>query len=213
MEKEYFRYYRPKLLIITIIILSAIFGFLLDLIPPYLNGFLNKPYIHYPTVSSLIVLTLVFIDNKGIKLPVLNKLFWVKDISGRYEGEIEYQDYKSNFIKKKTCFVEVEQKASKININTYFNFNNKWKDEKSNSKSLVSSISSDEFENQSLVFTYHNSGNTIKNIQPSNGTNILSIIERDKDIFLEGVYYTDRVPQTKGAMKVKLISKKLKRKF
>lgn len=213
MEKDYFRYYKPKMLLITIIVLSLFYGTLLHFISAYINGFLTKPYVHYPTVSTLIVLTLMVIDKKGLRIPLLKKMFWVKDISGRYEGKVNYKHFKTGFEEEKPCFLEIKQSASKILINTYFDFKYTQSSETTTSKSIVTSIVTDGFENQQLVFTYHNSGNPIKGLQPSNGTNILSIFERDNNLFLEGIYYTDREPQTKGEMKVKLISKKLKKEF
>lgn len=214
MEKDYFRYYKPKMLLYTIIILSLIYGTILHLTSDFINGFLTKPYIHYPTVSALIVFTLLSIDKYGIHTKLLKKIFWVKDISGRYEGEIKYKHFKTGIEEYKPCFLEIEQSASKISIQTYFDFKYSQTSEKTISKSIVTSIvTDDDFNNQKLVFTYQNSGNTLKGLQPSNGTNILSIVKRDSNLFLEGIYYTDKEPQTKGEMKVKLISKKLKREF
>ena len=80
MEKDYFRYYKPKMLLITIIVLSLIYGTLLHFASDYINGFLTNPYVHYPTVSTLIVLTLLLIDKRGLRIPLLKKMFWVKDI-------------------------------------------------------------------------------------------------------------------------------------
>lgn len=209
MEKDYFRYYKPKMLLITIIVLSLFYGTLLHFASDYINVLLTKPYVHYPTVSTLIVLTLLLIDKGGIKTPLLKKMFWVKDISGRYKGKIKYKHFKTGIEEYKPCFLEIEQSASKISIQTYFDFKYTQSSEKTTSKSIVT----DDFENKQLVFTYHNSGNSIKGLQPSNGTNILSIIERDNNFFLEGIYYTNKEPQTKGEMKVKFITKKIKKEF
>ncbi|MCG8838930.1 hypothetical protein G1K37_11285 [Tenacibaculum dicentrarchi] len=213
MEKDYFRYYKPKILLSTIIVLSAIYGTILHFVIPYINWFIEKPYFHYPTVSSLIILTLILINKVGLKTPVLKHLFWVENISGRYEGKIKYKHFETGLEEEKPCAVEIEQSASKISIQTYFDFKYSKSSEETKSESIVTSIVSDDFENKKLVFTYHNSGNILKDLQPSNGTNILSIIERDNNLFLEGLYYTDKKPQTKGEMKVKFESKKLKRKF
>lgn len=213
MEKDYFKYYKPKILLILIIILSIIYSALLHFVTDYVNSFLSKPYVFFPTVSALIIFTLALFDKYGIKTALLKKMFWVKDISGRYEGKIKYKHFKTGIVEEKPCFLEIEQSSSKILIQTYFDFKYSKESEKTTSKSLVTIIVSDEFDNQKLVFTYHNSGNPVKDLQPSNGTNILSIIEREKDIFLEGVYYTDKTPQTKGEMKIKLISKQLKKEF
>lgn len=214
MEKDYFRYYKPKILLTTIIILSVIYGYLLHFSTDFINEFLDKPYVHFPTISALIVLTLLAIDKYGLKKPLLKHLFWAKDISGRYEGTITYKHYITGVEEIKHCFLEIEQSASKISVNTYFDFKYTKNSEKTSSKSLVISIvSDDDFDNQKLVFTYHNAGNTLKGLQPSNGTNILSIVERDNDLFLEGIYYTDKEPQTKGEMKVKFISNKFKKEF
>jgi len=214
MEKDYFRYYKPKMLLLTIITLSIIFGYILHFSTDFINGFLKEPYVYFPTVSTLIVLTLLVIDKYGLKIPLLKHLFWVKDISGRYEGEIRYKNFKTGSEEVKHCIVEIEQSASKISVNTYFDFKYTKNSEKTTSKSLVTSIVvDDDFNNQKLVFTYQNTGNTVKGLQPSNGTNILSIKVRNDELFLEGLYYTDKEPQTKGEMKVKLISKQLKKEF
>ncbi|MCD8416390.1 hypothetical protein J2Q11_03025 [Tenacibaculum finnmarkense genomovar finnmarkense] len=214
MEKDYFRYYKPKMLLYTIIGLSAIYGTILHYSPNYINRFLKEPYVHYPTASALIILTLSLINKIGLKTYFLKHLFWVKDISGRYKGEITYNHYITGLEEKKDCFLEIEQSASKISVNTYIDFKDDKKSEKTTSKSIVTSIvSDDDFDNQKLVFTYYNSGNTLKGLQPSNGTNILSIIKTDNNLFLEGIYYTDKEPQTKGEIKVEFKSKKIKRKF
>ncbi len=214
MEKDNFRYYKPKMLLLTIIVLSLGFGGLLSFFTDYINGFLEKPYVHYPTVSTLIVFTLILIDKYGFKNKYLRQLlFWSKDINGRYEGIVKYKHYKTGILEEKPCFVEIEQSASKILVHTYFDFKYNKKSEKTYSKSFVTSVISEDFDKQTLVFTYQNEGNTINGLQPSNGTNILSIIERNRNVFLEGIYYTNKEPQTKGEMKVKLISKKLKREF
>ena len=213
MEKDYFRYYKPKMLLFTIIILSVIYGIIIHFSSSYINSFLEKPYYHYPTASALIILTLSFVNKIGLKTPVLKHLFWVKDISGRYEGKIKYRHFETGLEEEKLCAIEIEQSVSKISIQTYFDFRYSKSSEETKSESIVTSIVSDDFENKKLVFTYHNSGNILKDLQPSDGTNILSIIERDNNLFLEGLYYTDKKPQTKGEMKVKFESKKLKRKF
>ena len=214
MEKDYFRYYKPKVLLLTIIILSILYGYLLHFLTDFINGFLAKSYVYFPTVNTLIVFTLIVLDKYGIKKPILKYLFWVKDISGRYEGTITYKHFKTGIEEIKNCFLEIEQSASKILVNTYFDFKYTKQSEKTTSKSLVTSIvANDDFNNQKLVFTYLNEGNTLQGLQPSFGTNILKIIERNNILFLEGIYYTDKNPQTKGEMKVKLVSKKLKKEF
>ncbi len=214
MEKDYFRYYKPKLLVSTIIVLSIIYGYLLHYFTDFANSILAKPYVHFPTVSALIISTLLIFDKYALKIPFLKKLLWVKDLSGRYEGTITYKHFQTGNIEQKHCFVEIEQTTSKISVKTYFDFKYRKETEKTISKSLVTSIVPDDgFNNQKLVFTYQNDGNTLKGLQPSHGTNILQIIERDNELFLEGIYYTNKEPQTKGEMKVKLISKKLKKEF
>ncbi len=216
MEKDYFRYYKPKGLITIIIILSFIYGYFLDFLASNINNMsiMEKPYVFFPSASSLIILTLIFIDRYGLKIPVIKQLFWIKDISGRYKGTINYKHFNTGIEETKYCYLEIEQSVSKISIKTYFDFKYQKKSEKTSSKSLVTSIiNDDEFDNQKIIFTYLNKGNSLQGIPPSYGTNILSIIERENELFLEGNYYTDKEPQTKGEMKVKLISKKLKKEF
>ncbi|MHB1105013.1 MAG: Cap15 family cyclic dinucleotide receptor domain-containing protein [Lutibacter sp.] len=213
MEKDFFRYYHPNRLILMIIVLSTGLGFLTKYFFNFLNSFFSEPYIQFPTAASLLILIIIFIDFNGWKWPIFKYLFWHKDISGRYEGDIEYKHFKTGNIERKPCVIEIEQSASKIMVNTYFDFKFERQSEKTNSKSLVTSIVKDEYKNLSLVFTYHNLGNTVLDIQPSNGTNILNINNVAGVNYLDGNYFTDRIPQTKGKITAKFISKQLNKNF
>jgi predicted pore-forming effector associated with SMODS systems len=213
MRKDYFRYYKPQCLIWAVILSSSIIGTIMHVLATFLNNFLSEPYFQFPATSSLLVIVFILLDKNGLRFPLIKNLFWVKDISGRYEGVIEYVHFQTNERKTKPCVIEIIQSASYINVNSYFK--NKFPDieEKTESFSLVSSVIENDAEEQKLIFTYHNKGNQILKMPPYNGTNILSIKNQDNKIILEGEYYTDRNPQTKGIIRVELKTKQLKKEF
>jgi hypothetical protein len=209
MTNDYFRYYKPNILLIFIIISATAIGAIVHALTPALNRYFHFNYYQYPSTGVLVGLLLFAINQWWWKRFPFCYLFWVKDISGRYKGYVEYRHYITQKIERKETIVEIEQSASKINVECYFtNEENSC----SFSKSLIVSIIADEFGNQTLVFTYENMGNSIHNLPRHNGTNIIHIRESDK-MELDGVYYTDKSPQTKGNIKCTLESKKLKRKF
>jgi hypothetical protein len=49
MEKDYFRYYKPKVLLVTIIILSIVYSTILHFVANCINSFLTEPYVFFPT--------------------------------------------------------------------------------------------------------------------------------------------------------------------
>lgn len=215
MRKDYFRYYKPGCLITTILFLSVIWGMLIELASKRLEDFLFlEPYIQLPVASVFIIGVLKILDKWGLRIPLLKRMFWIKDISGRYEGSITYKHFKTKEIETKDCFLEITQKASAIKVDTYFDFKDSKEKEKTESNSIVTSIEKDDTGDLSLVFTYQNNGSNVLNLPSYYGTNILRINYTKDGIFLDGTYYTNRIPkQTKGEMSVKFISKNLKRKF
>lgn len=214
MRKDYFRYYKPSYLITTILVASILWGLAIDYFSNIFDGLFFEPYIQLPTASTVIIGIFIMIDKWGLQIPIIKRLFWIKDISGRYEGSIEYKHFKTKKIEKKDCYLEITQKASAIKVDTYFDFKESKEKEKTESNSIVTSIEKDDTGDLSLVFTYQNNGNNVLNLPYYYGTNVLRIKKTKTDTFLDGIYYTNRTPkQTKGEMSVKFISKNLKRKF
>ena len=213
MRKDYFRYYKPGMLISVILILSFLSGWTITFLSQIIDKIPECSDFKPPTVSAIIMGIFVILDKYGLKTPLIKKLFWVSNISGRYEGEIKYKNPITQEEETKPCAVEIKQTASFVKVKSYFEFNNENNKEKTESFSLVSSIIEDEDGSQELVFTYYNKGK--RGLAPSNGTNILKILkQKDGKTILDGVYYTDREPnQTKGEMRVEYKSNKLKNEY
>ncbi|MBN2867683.1 MAG: hypothetical protein JXK08_03330 [Flavobacteriaceae bacterium] len=209
MGNDYFRNYKPNLLIIFIIFLSIGIGAFTDYVLPKINTFFESPYLQFPSATILIGYVFYLIDKVLWKYKLFSWLFYTPNISGRYIGHIEYLDYKNGKTNRTNCALEIEQSASKIKIETYFK--NKKLKETSKSKSLVSSFVVDEFDNVSIVLTYHNSGNPVLNIPMHDGTNILEYNKKERS--LNGIYYTNKEPQTKGKIKVIFQNKNLKKQY
>ena len=181
----------------------------------YLYQFLDGngiQYFKYPTTTTLLVLLIVFVNKKLWKHFPLKYMFDVPNLSGRYEGRITFKHPITKDIQNKNCAVEVKQTGDKIKIDCYFEREDK--SEITLSNSLVESIIKNSNDTYSLVFTYQNDGNNAKGFLQHNGTNILNYYENETGKFLNGKYYTNREPhQTKGEMKVKFITNKLKNEY
>jgi hypothetical protein len=86
--------------------------------------------------------------------------------------------------------------------------------ERTKSKSTVENIIKNDDDTFTIVLTYVNKGIVgHPNFQTHYGTNILNVIDNEEGLSLDGEYYTNRIPQTKGRISVKFISKKLKNHF
>ncbi|NOQ25451.1 MAG: hypothetical protein GQ564_08820 [Bacteroidales bacterium] len=207
MDNNYFRYYKPSYLIAFVLISGTLISGFLSWLIPYIHNEWNISYYQFPATSIIIAGIIVLINKHLWKYKPFKFLFWIPDLNGRYEGQIEYNNPVSGKKEKKKCTIEIFQTGSKIKINSYFAKSNG--KEKSPSKSLVESVVKNDNDLYSLIFTYQNEG--IQGIfQPHNGTNILNYIHNKEGRFLEGKYYTNRVPQTQGEMNVKFISNNLK---
>jgi hypothetical protein len=70
--------------------------------------------------------------------------------------------------------------------------------------STESFIKSDEAGDQHLYYYYQNRGSCQNGdtLDPHDGMNVLEILLSGEEIKLEGYYFTNRNPQTKGYMKV-----------
>lgn len=207
MDINYFRYYKPNLLIAFVLVLGTLISGFLSWIIPLMHNELNISYYQFPATSVVVAGILSLINKYLWKFKPFKFLFWIPCIGGRYEGIIEYTNPITNKNENKKCAFEIIQTGSKIKINSYFEKTNG--EEKSPSKSLVESVIKNDDDSYSLIFTYQNEG-VQGCFQPHSGTNILNYIQNEEGRFLKGIYYTNREPQTKGKMDVKFTTFNLK---
>ncbi len=204
MTGAHFRYLKPRVLL-SLVVLLAISLYLT-------NQYMAASIGHNISISGIIVVAFLLIDRYLWKYPPFKWLYWVPDMSGRYEGVIRYTNPITYCSDEKRCVVEVFQTGSKLKVRCFFQ--HQTKNEPSASKSLVESIIKEDDECYSLVFNYMNEGTRIHSQgQPHYGTNILKLISNGEGKFLKGYYYTNRAPQTKGVMEVKHQSNNLKNNF
>lgn len=211
MKGNYFRYYKPNLIIGFIVGFGSTLSVLLTFLIKTINQYTDIAYYQFPTVSIILGGIIIWIDKKLWRLFPFRYLFNIPKLGGRYEGRIFYLDVGDNNLPKhKDCALEVLQTGSKIKLNCYFSKNGN--EERTPSESLIESVVKNEDDSYSLVFTYRNHGLAGK-FQEHSGTNILKFIENDEGKFLKGSYYTNREPQTKGEMEVKFVTNKLKKDY
>jgi SMODS-associating 2TM, beta-strand rich effector domain len=119
-----FKYYNTKNLVIFIIVLSILYGLLsneLDKFLPTNTTFKEIwKYINVFSTTSLLFLTLLFIDKIGWKWKLFKWLVDIPNLNGRYEGKLEstFQTKGTNTIKD--CAIEIRQTASKVKIFSYY---------------------------------------------------------------------------------------------
>jgi hypothetical protein len=203
MENTFLRHYKPNALIAFILITGTITSIIIG----WISKSFSFGYFQYPTASTIVAGILIIKSEWLWKYKPFCVFFWTPNMSGRYEGEISFFNPISKQDERKLCTVEVYQTGSKIKVNSYFQRENG--QEKSPSKSIYETIVKNNDDSFSIVYTYQNEGIPNK-FSPHNGTNILHFIENEDGTFLKGAYYTNREPQTKGIMEVKLVSNKLK---
>ena len=190
-----FTYYKPQALIPVIGLLWAFSSWMLSKLWGY--GFLEG------IGPSIIVMIFLTIYDKWLwKLPVFNLINTMPDLNGMYEGKIFFHFNDQN--DTKDCKLEIKQTCSTIKVKTIFFRNG---ENSTQSVNTESSIKTDEVGDQHLYLYYHNRG-SCKNgdtLDPHDGMNVLEIIQNNGSIQLDGYYFTNRNPQTRGSLKVKRI--------
>ena len=197
-----FSYYKPVPLIgLLFFILSSLYYILLPINNSFLITFIS------PIAITLIIL--LWYNRYMWKYCIFNLLVTVPNIGGKYAGNIQssYKNDKGENILL-LCDVEIKQTASSIIIDSTF-----YKD---HDKSIVSSISKSKtavFEithnRQLLVFRYDNGGSISSNdgLHQHEGTTVLHINLEKGKTELDGDYYNNRNPQTKGYIHLERASK------
>jgi hypothetical protein len=204
-----FKNYKTLQLIAIILLLSGgIDLIIMKWLLPALN-LLDVDFIRAPSNAAIIGTLLLIYNNFLWKLPVFRWLVTVPDMTGRYEGEIEYQFYGK--LEKKNCVIEVKQSASSIKF--FFYFNND-QGQKTASKSLAESVMKADDGSFEVYLYYNNSGTKVDStLSIHEGCNILKYIPGDSDrpSKFKGHYFTNRNPQTRGEIMGVFSTKQIRR--
>jgi len=187
-----FRYYKTQFLIPLILGLGTFVTIVLQTL--WKNGFA------YGFGSSAILLSLLGIYDRWLwKWPGFSLLNTLPNLNGEYEGAIQYNWEGKD--ERKTVALTIKQTCSHIKVVCRFA---KEGEKDSRSQSMHAYFISDPLGDQELHFVYHNDGSQMNGdtLSSHDGMNILRIQKTKKGYVLEGHYFTNRDPQTKGVMKV-----------
>lgn len=197
-----FSYYKTKWLIPIIIGLGTFVAYALEGL--WKNG------LAYGFSSSAIVLAILGLYDRFLwKWPVFSLLHTLPNLNGDYKGSIQYNREGVNGTKAVT--LTIKQTCSRVKVECLFH---KEGENDSPSKSTHAYFTTDPFGDQELHFVYHNAGSQMNGdtLSPHDGMNILQINKAKEGYVLEGHYFTNRDPQTKGTMKVTQIKPNPRRK-
>ncbi len=188
MKNEYLSYFRPKVLIALIVLITT--------------GLLAIK-IHWGITTATVALNLAVITVISTKLwskKWINWMFWVNDLSGRYEGTIKYQyETKGEIITGTRKHIKIiVQNGFKLQVTSFTQMEDGTQSSPSTNIGMHIQKTQDD-QHFELIYNYLNSGNTIIGFQPHYGTDHLKIISDHKgDFRISGNYFTDRNPQTRG---------------
>lgn len=195
------QYYKANKLVPTILALSLALALPLELCVEPLTEhipFINS--IGTPSIAA-VVLFLLGIHNRYLwNKPVGKWLVDVPDISGKYEGHINYEYDNQRDSKKATLYIS--QTASRINVRCEFSFTDE-RDECTISESSTCALV-EQNGTPRLEFIYRNAGDKVgSHTEMHEGfTSMMYDPEQKK---LTGHYFTGRL--SKGAIEVVLESK------
>ena len=194
-------YYRTKALITAILALGALASAALSLLWDFwlLHGV-------SPIAASSVIGLLLFAYNQWLwKYPVLNLLVTVPDISGTYRGRVNY--HREGKPGHKECELTIKQTASHIKVTTIFD-TGKENDPATRSTSTVTQLTRDASGDHKLFFYYQNTGSQLagNTLTQHDGTCVLDIQQSGSNTILDGYYFTNREPQTKGIMRVEKVA-------
>lgn len=196
MENSFnFANYRTRFLICTIGILWLLFCWILSF-------FWQYGVFHGIAPTFLVAIFFCVYDKWLWKIPMLNFLVSIPDLNGEYKGAVEY--YWGDKNQNKNCNLHIQQTASFVKVKCFFQ---KEGENETLSESKKAFFDTDEVGNCSLYFYYQNRGSR-KNgdtLDQHDGMTIFEVTKTGKDIKLEGHYFTNRNPQTKGCIAVSKI--------
>ena len=184
-------YYKPQTLIPVIGLLWALSSWALSKFWGY--GFLQG------TGPTAIVIFFLTVYDKWLwKYPLFNLMNTIPNLNGMYEGKISF--HWNGQAESKDCELEIKQTCSNIKVKTIFT---KEGENDTQSVSTEAFIKTDEVSDQHLYFYYRSRGSGMDGdtLDQHEGMNVLEILKNNGLIQLDGYYFTNRNPQTKGCMK------------
>lgn len=146
--------------------------------------------------TTLVILLLTIYENYLWNKPVLKVMSTAPNLIGKYIGKVSYNWQGQE--QTKECKLEIKQTCSKIKIVTTFE---KVGENPTESISTEAFFKTDTYGDQELYIYYRNNGSE-KNgdtLNSHEGVNVLKIISDESGVTkLDGYYFTNRDPQTKG---------------
>jgi len=192
MKNDYLKYYKPKVLIGIV--------FLISLALYYVRDNFSITF----SVLGIITLIIITITEKLWNKKIFKHLFWIDDFSGRYEGTLIYQ-YIDEVGEMKTGELEhikiIKQTGSQIDITSITKKDDGSLSSPSTNKGMYIEPTPDD-QHFILIYSYLNDGCLEQEFPPHYGTEVIKFINNGKGKLLSGEYNSDRRPiQTRGKFK------------
>lgn len=189
MKNDYLKYYKPKVLIGFILLIS---------LPLY---YARDNLLIAFSVLGVITLVIITITEKLWNKKIFKHLFWIEDFSGRYEGKLVYR-YRNEDGEVKTGELDhikiIKQTGSKVDITSFTKKVDGSLSSPSTNKGMFIEPTPDG-QHFRLIYSYLNKGCLEQEFPPHYGTEVIKFINNGKDKLLSGDYYTNRQPlQTRG---------------
>ncbi len=162
-------------------------------------------YINIFSTTSLLFLTLLFIDKVGWKWKLFKWLVDIPNLNGRYVGTLESTFQTSGANTKKDCAIEIKQTASKVKVFSYYG------DPGTNNQTSIGYSFSEEIvkEDDGFFSVYHifsGEPDTLQiDLHKHHGFSIMKFYPDLK--LLDGSYFNERT--NKGTLKVTFKQKNL----
>lgn len=188
MKNDYLKYFKPNVLVGLIVFTTT--------------GLLAIK-IHWGIPLATVAINMAIVKIISTKLwskKWINWMFWVDDLSGRYEGTIKHQyivDGKTKSGSRKHIKI-LSQNGFQMKVTSFTLAEDGSHSSPSTNIGMHVQKTQDD-KHFELIYNYLNSGNTLMGFQPHCGTDYLKIITDQKgEQRLSGNYFTDRDPQTRG---------------
>jgi hypothetical protein len=188
MKNDYLKYFKPNVLVGLIVFTTT--------------GLLAIK-IHWGIPVATVAMNMIILKIISTRLwskKWINWMFWVDDLSGRYEGTIEHQyivDGKTKSGSRKHIKI-LAQNGFQLKVTSFTLAEDGSQSSPSTNIGMHVQKTQDD-KHFELIYNYLNSGNTLRGFQPHYGTDYLKIITDQKgEQRFSGNYFTDRNPQTRG---------------